>query len=290
LKGLARFFGKQTAPDVTVVVPIHNKEKYLAQCLASVLSQENIQLEVICVDDASTDSSLEVVAQFQRDSRVRLVRNSINIGAGQSRNIGIKSARGRYLQFTDADDLLPPNSLEQLFSAAKRTEADLIQGRIQMVSGGEVDVGTGATYIPERVGKFEALPALWIPWFHVAFLISRQLLRRSGALYPSLRVGEDPVFMAKVLTSAKKICSTGQITYFYRIDDDRKGQSAVTPFHVEDYIEHARLVKKIYGEKNAKAWAAYREFIIPDIHLLLSRVHCDHEKTREDFYQKIAAL
>jgi hypothetical protein len=95
--------------------------------------------------------------------------------------------------------------------------------------------------------------------------------------------------MAKVLTSASRICSTGQITYTYRVDDDRKGQSAVIPFHVEDYIEHARLVKKIYGEKNAKAWAAYREFIIPDIHLLLSRAHCDHKNPRR-FLSSVRSL
>jgi glycosyltransferase involved in cell wall biosynthesis len=289
LKALAKLFMKQSTPDVTVVVPIHNKEKYLGQCLASVLTQERVELEVICIDDASTDRSLEVVAQFEQDGRVRLVRNTTNIGAGRSRNIGIQSARGCYLQFTDADDLLPPNSLIRLLSAAKRTEAEVVQGRVQMFRG-EVVLGSEALHITERVGSFEAFPDLWVPWFHVSFLISRQLLRRSGALYPSLRTGEDPVFMAKVLTSASRICcSNQQITYLYRLDDERKRQSAVTPLHVADYIEHAQLVKEIYGEKNAKAWAAYREFIIPDIRLLLSRAHCNHETIR-DLEERIAAL
>jgi len=291
LKALAKLFMKQSTPDVTVVVPIHNKEKYLGQCLASVLTQEGVELEVICIDDASTDRSLEVVAQFEQDRRVRLVRNTTNIGAGKSRNIGIQSARGRYLQFTDADDLLPPNSLIRLLSAAKRAEAEVVQGRLQMFSG-EVVLGRETLYNTERVGSFESFPDLWIPWFHVSFLISRQLLRRSGALYPSLRIGEDPVFMAKVLTSASSICcSNQQITYLYRLDDDRRGQSAVTPtpLHVADYIEHAQLVKEIYGEKNPKAWAAYREFIIPDIRLWLSRAHCNQETIR-DLDERIAAL
>jgi len=98
--------------------------------------------------------------------------------------------------------------------------------------------------------------------------------------------------MAKVLTSARSICcSNQQITYLYRQDDDRKGQSAVTPtpLRVADYIEHAQLVKEIYGEKNAKAWAAYREFIIPDIRLALSRAHCNHETIR-GLDERIAAL
>ena len=285
---ILKLFGKQTTPDITVVVPIHDKEKYLGQCLTSVLTQEGVELEVICVDDASTDSSLEVVAQFEQDSRVRLIRNTTNIGAGRSRNIGIQNARGRYLQFTDADDLLPPSSLRRLLSAAKRTEAEVVQGRVQMLRGGVLS-DYEAIHFAERVGSFEAFPELWVPWFHVSFLISRQLLTRSGALYPALSAGEDPVFMAKVLTSARRICSNDQITYVYRLDDDRKRQSAVTPLHVEDYIEHAQLVKEIYGDKNIKAWAAYRAFIVPDIRLLLSRAHCNHEKIRE-LDQRIEAL
>ena len=98
--------------------------------------------------------------------------------------------------------------------------------------------------------------------------------------------------MAKVLTSATRICcSNQQITYLYRLDDDRNGQSAATPtpLHLADYIEHAQLVKEIYGEKNAKAWVAYREFIIPDIRLLLSRAHRNPETIR-DLDERIAAL
>jgi CDP-glycerol glycerophosphotransferase len=290
LKALIKLFRKLTTPDVTVVIPIHNKEKYLAQCLSSVLSQEGVELEVICIDDASTDGSLQVLARFEQDSRLRLVRTQTNKGAGHSRNAGIRVARGRYLQFTDADDLLPPNSLQRLFSAAKETGADVVQGCIQTLRGGEVVAGTAAACTAERLASFEARPDLWIPWFHVSFLISKQLLKRSGALYPSLRVGEDPVFMAKVLTSAGTICSISKSTYIYRLDDDRKKQTAVTTLHVNDYIEHARLVKNIYGEKNAKAWAAYREFIIPDIRLLLSRAHCGQENTCDDLEQRIAAL
>jgi glycosyltransferase involved in cell wall biosynthesis len=334
LKNVAKL---QTTPDISVVVAIHNKERYLAQCLASVLSQNGVKLEVICIDDASTDSSLEVVAQFEKDGRVRLLRNSTNTGPGPSRNMGIQTARGRYLQFTDADDLLLPNALARLFSAAIRTDAEVVQGRIQRLRGGKVvectgansstervarsirrlaegnvidraksftdRLGrgiqklrgvvqrTGAKSFTERVGSFEAFPDLWTPWFHQSFLISRELLTRARALYPPLRIGEDPVFLAKVLTSASRICSTSQIVYALRLDDDRKTQSAVTPFHyIKDYIEHARLVKEIYGERYSKAWTAYREFIIPDIRMLLSRTHCDDGKTRDDLERRIAGL
>jgi glycosyltransferase involved in cell wall biosynthesis len=278
----------QTTPDVTVVVPIYNKDKYLGQCLASILGQQGVALEVICVDDASTDSSLDVVAQFAHDSRLSLLRNISNVGAGPSRNMGIQNARGRYLQFTDADDLLPPDSLMRLLYLATKTDAEVAHGRVQMLRAGGIFESEGL-HITGKVGTFDALPHLWIPWFHVSFLISSQLLKRCGALYPRLRAGEDPVFMAKVLTSARSICSDDEITYVYRVDDDRKSQSPVTADHVEDYIEHARLVKEIYGEKHAKAWAAYREFIVPDIRLLLSRAHCSHDKIR-DLDRGIAAL
>jgi glycosyltransferase involved in cell wall biosynthesis len=301
---LQKLAPQQTTPDISVVVPIYNKERYLAQCLSSILSQKGAELEVICIDDGSTDSSLKVVAQFEQDSRVRLLRNSTNIGPGLSRNIGIQSARGRYLQFTDADDLLLPNALARLLSAANRTGAEVVKGRIQTLRGGKVVNSSSPRRVRsrlsglirqllrvnERVGSFEALPDLWIPWFHYAFLISRELLIRARASYPSLRIGEDPVFLAKVLTSASRICSTGQIIYAVRLDDDRKTQDVVTAVAVKDYIGHALLVKEIYGEKNAKAWIAYREFIIPDIRMLLSRAHFDDNQTRDDLERSIAAL
>src|SRR5687768_7513246 len=116
-------------PDISVVVPVYNKEAHLAECIESVLEQEGVSLEVICVDDDSADRSWKILKRLRRaDRRVMLIRHPANLGPSAARNTGIDLANGRYLQFTDADDMLPPGALHSLHAAAVRAEAEVVRG------------------------------------------------------------------------------------------------------------------------------------------------------------------
>ena len=102
--------------QVSVIIPAFNAEETLGRCLDSVLGQ-NVELEVIIVDDCSTDGTATLCERYaERDRRVRLLRNSENIGQGLSRNRGIETARGTFLAFVDADDYLAPHMYEDLLS------------------------------------------------------------------------------------------------------------------------------------------------------------------------------
>ncbi len=264
------------APDVTVIIPVYNKRKYLSACLESVLNQTGVKLEVICVDDCSSDGSWEIAAEVARtEPLLRLVRNHANIGAAQSRNIGISLARGRYIQFTDADDLLPRGSLTALLEAAERTGSDVARGTLQVLRGGVSTAWPTETITEEKVRTFLDLPELWIPWFHCCFLISRALLTRENTQYPLLVAGEDAVFMASILTKAHRICVTPRVTYTYRQDDERTPPTLRT---VQDYIAHAKLVKQIYAGAHDRCWAAYGKFIKGDIGLLMNQAQLNPEE------------
>src|SRR5436190_7345678 len=129
--GWKRFFSgsSRSIPDVSVIVPVHNAEAHLMECLESVLDQPRVSLEAICVDDRSTDGSWQILRGVQgSDSRVRLVRQPTNLGAAAARNAGIELARGRYVQFTDADDLLAPGALASLHEAAIANGAEVARG------------------------------------------------------------------------------------------------------------------------------------------------------------------
>ncbi len=105
--------------EVSIIIPVFNKEAHLGDCLDSVLNQSFKALEVICIDDASEDQSGEILRNYaNRDSRLRVIKNSENLGPGQSRNIGIETAEGKFLRFVDADDLLPHKSIEKLHTRA----------------------------------------------------------------------------------------------------------------------------------------------------------------------------
>lgn len=97
---------KASTPLVSIVVPVYNSEKFIAETIASVQAQTYTNWELLLVNDVSTDSSVEIIKQLQQnDKRIRLFNNRKNSGAGPSRNRGIKEAKGQYLAFLDADDL-----------------------------------------------------------------------------------------------------------------------------------------------------------------------------------------
>jgi hypothetical protein len=119
---------------LTVVVPIYNVGRYLAECLDSVAGQTYADLEVVLVDDGSTDDSAEIAARYCRDDgRFRLVRQP-NRGLGAARNAGIGLAGGDYLTFLDSDDVLPPYALEVLVGSLEQTGSDFASGNVALLT------------------------------------------------------------------------------------------------------------------------------------------------------------
>ena len=107
---------------VSVIIPVYNAEKYLEECLDSLLRQTFTDMEIICVDDGSTDSSAEILKRFQeKDRRIRVLFQE-NQYAGIARNNGMKIAQGEYLLFLDADDFFEDTLLEKIYSQGKKME------------------------------------------------------------------------------------------------------------------------------------------------------------------------
>lgn len=113
---------------ISVIIPICNSEKYLHQCLDSILHQNINDIEIICVDDHSTDSSVETLEAYNKiDSRLTIIQNNVNLHAGVCRNIGLEKAKGEYVLFLDADDMLFKGALEKVYETAKRYDADIVR-------------------------------------------------------------------------------------------------------------------------------------------------------------------
>lgn len=111
---------------VSVIIPVYNVENYLKQCLDSVLNQTLKEIEIICVDDGSTDSSLSILEEYKKqDSRVKVVCQK-NAGAGAARNAGLRIAEGEYLSFLDSDDFFEPDMLEEAYKKAEEYQADFV--------------------------------------------------------------------------------------------------------------------------------------------------------------------
>ena len=101
---------------LSIIIPNYNKDKYLKRCLDSIISQLSKDIEIIVVDDCSTDSSIDILKQYDN---LILIKNKNNLGISESRNIGIKYAKGKYISFMDADDYLSSNYIELIMEKIK---------------------------------------------------------------------------------------------------------------------------------------------------------------------------
>ena len=133
-------------PLVSIIVPIYNREQTLERCLCSILRQTYKKIEILAVDDGSTDHTEQILEKYQKlDGRIRVFRKE-NSGVSESRNLGMRMARGEYIQFADSDDWLPKNATESLLEGM-RMGADMVIGDYCRVVGRKIWV---KGHIPEE--------------------------------------------------------------------------------------------------------------------------------------------
>lgn len=117
---------------VSVIIPIYNREKFLKKCIDSVLNQTYSNLEIILVDDCSTDSSVDICEEFkEKDNRIKIFRNKTNQGVAYSRNVGVSMATGEYLIFVDSDDFITKYYVEFLLKLAIVNNSEMVQCKIK---------------------------------------------------------------------------------------------------------------------------------------------------------------
>ena len=115
---------KNTKKDISIIVPIYNAEKYIKKCVESLLRQTKEELEIILINDGSTDQTEKIIKTFQ-DPRIRYFKNK-NQGIGKTRNFGIQKAEGEYISFVDSDDTLEKTACEELYQKAKKDNLDVV--------------------------------------------------------------------------------------------------------------------------------------------------------------------
>jgi len=268
---------------VSIVIPVFNKVRFLEECVQSAIAQRGVGVEVICIDDASTDGSADLLDDLCRGrAGVRLARNAQNLGPGAARNRGISLATGEFVRFLDADDLLPPDSSAVLYESAIRHSADLVRGSLLIFRDPDrTKVQSLVTTAGERQTRFADDSSLWIPWWHTSYLISLRLLRRHRLRYPELRRGEDPVFMASVLLKAESISLVEEVVYNYRKYPKSTGSGAASFEDVLATLEHAEMVKSLYCAENPDFWfRGYGPYLRADVQQLLDKSRLQPEQRR----------
>lgn len=205
----------------SIIIPIYNAKKYLADCLDSALAQSYQSVEIICVNDGSTDLSANILEEFSdRFSSIKTYHFEKNLGASTARNKGLEMAHGEYLFFLDADDLIPQDAIESLYAATKQDSADLIVGKLGWLKH-------GAQVTDKQSGSSVSTPPLTttargseylqsIPGCHCCNLYRRQFLIDQNIRYATdLSFGEDQLFQATAIVKAEKVTLIDKVVYFY---------------------------------------------------------------------------
>ncbi len=171
------------AADVSVVVPVYNVAPYLARCLDSLLAQTVRPREIICVDDASTDGSAEMLRAYERrcSGRIRVLRNERNGGLGAARDAGMRAASGAFLMFVDSDDEVPPDYVQTYMRAMEAQPCDILIGGYRLCGGRRQVV----RLFPHADASLLLFSAAWGKLFCRAFLV------RYGLRFSGIRYAED---------------------------------------------------------------------------------------------------
>ncbi|QOS67181.1 glycosyltransferase family 2 protein [Eggerthella guodeyinii] len=223
-------------PSVSVVIPVHNAEAYLDQCLESVARQDLEDIEVICIDDASIDGSARVVESFvQRDGRFKLLINDQNLGAGPTRNKGIEAARGDYVSFLDSDDTISPDALGKIHAHCLETDADICCCPITLwhpSNGTEEDLpfSLNPSLLPPGITEPFSCKEAGIAAFLFTNpsvctkMFKRTFLEKIDARFTGHRIAEDLLFTYSAFVQTDRIAILeGR---FYRYNQDKPDTGA----------------------------------------------------------------
>ena len=249
--------GAAAAPEVSVLIPIYNVERYLEKCLASLADQTFGDFEAICLNDGSTDGSRAIIQRFlDADSRFRVIDKE-NSGYGDSMNRGLDAARGRYVAILESDDFFEPCALAVLHEAAEKNQAEVVKANFYLYWSrpeerrelfrvvDEAEAGHVLRPIDD-LAVFFRKPSIWSALYRRDFLASNgiRFLETPGASY------QDSGFNFKVWASARRAAFLSEPVLNYR--QDNEGSSVNNPgkvFCVCD--EYASMEEFVRGRGGA---------------------------------------
>ena len=231
-------------PIVSVIIPLYNSEEYIEKAIYSLSLQTFNDMEIIIIDDCSTDKSFEIVRQIKEQTeigkKIKIIKLNTNKGVSNARNIGLRMSRGKYVTFMDNDDMLVPNALEIFVNLAESNKAEVIHTHSHYENRDINNNVTENTYVAssfergnkkrlkdpayyltndmkERMTEFSNFCIDWNVW---GKLFNRDFLMMNNIQFPKIHFTEDLLFVFQCLMHAKKYILVPEVLYIYRYRND----------------------------------------------------------------------
>lgn len=213
------------AVKISVIIPVYNTEKYIFECLKTLVNQTLKEIEIICVDDMSTDASRTILKNClnQAPDKIKFLELKKKLGPGGARNVGLSIARGEYIFFVDSDDMVEYNACEKLYELAKEKDADIVnfcyydQSREIYMRPHNFIADVTEIPLEERAKLVTSCGFLWHK------LIKRSLIQDNRIVFRENCIYEDVDFLSILHLYAQKFAYLKEPLYFYR--DVKKSSS-----------------------------------------------------------------
>lgn len=258
---------------LSVIIPVYNAEKYLCACLDSVLGQNLQNIEIICVDDGSTDRSASIIKQYAAKNSQICPFYINHQGVSAARNYALIQATGDWVIFCDSDDLVLPNAYNYMIAAALKHNADVVVGGMQILYNNKLDYFSYKRK-QERFALFYSMPSLCNRLFR------RELIK--DVKFTSLLAGEDVVFLTEVFNRTLKIVSVPKYVYRYINREQVEHKSLTHCYSKTMFNEHItawKLIRSMWQADYASVGDKYlMENTIPYLYNLLIMIPSIEEK------------
>lgn len=237
--------GPAVLPLISVIVPVYNTETYLIRCLDSIVAQTYCNLEIIIINDGSSDRCPVIAEEYaKKDRRICLVHQE-NAGVSESRNIGMRLSHGGYLSFIDSDDFIEPDYYETLYRILHSNNADIAICNKQFIDAAVAcpfpyAIPEGITLFPGSEALTELVNDTWLRNYLCDKLFQKELF--CDIEFPKDRTFEDMAVMHKIFYRAKTIVITDEIKYNYTVRKDALSSSKTICNQYHRFLAHVERV------------------------------------------------
>ena len=278
---------------VSIIIPTYNVEEYIDDCLTSLLEQKLENIEIICIDDKSTDQTPQIIKFYQqKDKRIKYYQINKKKGSGGCRNYALTKAKGKYIQYIDSDDFLDINALKELYEKAEREKTQILIYKATSYIQDENKFIIEPYYEMKQISKYQdqllGIKDIHDDIFKIAVspwnkLYLKSFLTSINIKFPENLIHQDNPFFYEAIINADRIFFIEK--YYY---NRRRRNNSITQLknHVElDVIEIIELILKVFFK-----YGVYEEYKQPLLNKLISkfkyRYSIINKEYQEEFYEK----
>ena len=285
---------------ISIIIPVYNTEHYLKQCIDSVINQSFDNIEIICINDCSTDNSQKILEQYsEKDNRIKIINNSKNIGSAGSRNKGIELALGDYIAFVDSDDWIDKDYIKKLYNSCIQNNTEIAICNFhkyddKLQSCTETNGYSERNKIYENVNDLKYILFNYdiniynvfmdAPWNR---LIRKELLLKHKIRFQNLPVWDDVSFVATSSTMCNNISYVHDKLIYYRVN---RGEQLTSKENLNPEMLIIAMECLYNSIKNCKDYLQYKNFFYEYMTQNIERIYVSisNKEIRDKYLNKLS--